>query len=251
MKTKLVMLLAFCFAFSFSQFAFAKFEGGAGDGHAMGTSPSDISLPVQLSTFTATVSDGDVILKWRTAAETNNLGFNIYRSDTRNGKYIKVNSRLIAGIGTDATPHDYSFTDENVLLSKTYYYYIEDVDFTGKTNKSHLIEVTVSKQSIKKHFVPPTFALLQNFPNPFNPETWIPYQLTCDAEVTIRIYNVSGRLVNTLSLGVQETGYYTTKDGAAYWDGRNNAGEQVASGVYLYTIQAGEFFATRRMVIIK
>ena len=94
-------------------------------------------------------------------------------------------------------------------------------------------------------------ALLANYPNPFNPETWIPYQLSEPAEVTVSIYSVDGKLVRTLELGQMPAGAYSDKDRAAYWDGQNAQGEPVASGVYFYTLQAGEFSATRKMVIRK
>ena len=93
--------------------------------------------------------------------------------------------------------------------------------------------------------------LLPNYPNPFNPETWIPYQLSESAEVTLHIYAVSGRLIRTLSLGPQPAGRYQSKSRAAYWDGRNALGEPVASGVYFYTLTAGDFSATRKMLIMK
>ena len=93
--------------------------------------------------------------------------------------------------------------------------------------------------------------LAQNFPNPFNPETWIPYQLNKATEVTIHIYDASGRLVRTLDLGWQPTGSYMTASSAAYWDGRNEVGERVASGIYFYTLQTQDFTATRKMVILK
>jgi hypothetical protein len=94
--------------------------------------------------------------------------------------------------------------------------------------------------------------LLQNFPNPFNPETWIPYHLAEESNVAIRIYNSAGRLVRTLHIGRKEPGFYITKDRAAYWDGRNDAGEYVSSGVYFYELSAGgKFRATRKMIIIK
>ena len=93
--------------------------------------------------------------------------------------------------------------------------------------------------------------LAQNFPNPFNPETWIPYQLNKSTEVKISIYDVSGRLVRSLDLGWQPTGSYMTPSSAAYWDGRNAVGERVASGIYFYTLQTSDFAATRRMVILK
>ena len=94
-------------------------------------------------------------------------------------------------------------------------------------------------------------ALLPNYPNPFNPETWIPYQLKTPAEVRITIYNPRGVLVRELSIGYQVAGRYTSRARAAYWDGRNTVGEPVASGLYFYTLTAGDFSATRRMVILK
>ena len=93
--------------------------------------------------------------------------------------------------------------------------------------------------------------LLPNYPNPFNPETWIPYDLAEDSEVDIHIYTVRGESVRRLSLGFQGAGTYRTRSRAAYWDGRNAVGESVASGVYFYTLHAGEVKATRRMVILK
>ena len=98
---------------------------------------------------------------------------------------------------------------------------------------------------------PPETVLLSNYPNPFNPETWIPYQLTTPAEVTVAIYAVDGRLVRTLALGHQSAGVYQRKSRAAYWDGKNEQGEPVASGVYFYTLKAGDFTATRKMLIRK
>ncbi len=93
--------------------------------------------------------------------------------------------------------------------------------------------------------------LLQNFPNPFNPETWIPFRLADESDVTIEIYTATGKLVRTLSPGKMATGDYTSKSKAVYWDGHNNNGEPISSGVYLYKINAGEFSATRKMLIQK
>ena len=94
-------------------------------------------------------------------------------------------------------------------------------------------------------------ALLANFPNPFNPETWIPYQLAKDAEVTLTIYAVDGQVIRRLALGHQATGMYQNRSRAAYWNGRNTFGEPVASGIYFYTLTAGDFTATRKMLIRK
>jgi hypothetical protein len=93
--------------------------------------------------------------------------------------------------------------------------------------------------------------LHQNFPNPFNPETWIPYQLKEDAHVEVRIYALTGQLVRTLSLGHKPAGFYVDRQKAAYWDGRNEAGEHVASGVYFYSIKAGDLTTTRKMVVAR
>ena len=93
--------------------------------------------------------------------------------------------------------------------------------------------------------------LLANYPNPFNPETWIPYQLANTADVTLHIYAVDGTLVRTLSLGHKGIGVYQSRSRAVYWDGKNEVGEPVASGVYFYTLTANDFTATRKMLIRK
>ncbi len=99
--------------------------------------------------------------------------------------------------------------------------------------------------------VPKATALLANYPNPFNPETWIPYQLAKEADVTLRIYAIDGTLVRTLALGHQAAGLYHSRSRAAFWDGRNTIGEAVASGLYFYTLTAGDFSATRKLLIQK
>ncbi|MDE0401379.1 MAG: T9SS type A sorting domain-containing protein [Candidatus Poribacteria bacterium] len=93
--------------------------------------------------------------------------------------------------------------------------------------------------------------LLQNYPNPFNPETWIPYQLSEDTSVSVSIYDTTGQLVRTLSLGFQAAGFYNSQGRAAYWDGRNALGERVASGIYFYQLTTPSFQQTRRLVIVK
>ena len=111
----------------------------------------------------------------------------------------------------------------------------------GIANLQHLLALLTPERT----------ALLTNYPNPFNPETWIPYQLSEPAEVTLRIYAVSGTLVRTLNLGHQLAGLYHQRSRAAYWDGKNEVGESVASGIYFYTLTAGDFTATRKMLIMK
>ena len=99
--------------------------------------------------------------------------------------------------------------------------------------------------------IPETSALLPNYPNPFNPETWIPYHLAKDANVTLTIYDVRGSTVRELSLGHQPAGVYESRGRAVYWDGKNQIGEKVASGLYFYTLTAGDFTATRKLLIAK
>ena len=111
----------------------------------------------------------------------------------------------------------------------------------GIATLEHLISSTLPTETV----------LLPNYPNPFNPETWIPYDLAQAAEVHIHIYTLKGESIRQLSLGFQTAGTYRTRTRAAYWDGKNATGEPVASGIYFYTFQAGQFTATRRMVIMK
>ena len=118
------------------------------------------------------------------------------------------------------------------------------------TDPAYLRGLAVLERLLAR-LLPKETALLPNYPNPFNPETWIPYQLAAPAEVTLRIYAIDGALVRTLSLGHKPIGMYQTRTHAAYWDGRNQIGEPVASGVYFYTLTAGDFTATRKMLIRK
>ena len=118
------------------------------------------------------------------------------------------------------------------------------------TDPTYLRGIAVLEQLLA-HLLPKETALLFNYPNPFNPETWIPYQLAEPADVTLHIYSVNGALIRTLDLGHQIAGMYHNKTRAAYWDGRNEQGERVASGVYFYTLSVGDFTATRKMLIRK
>ena len=106
-------------------------------------------------------------------------------------------------------------------------------------------------EQLARALTPETTALLANYPNPFNPETWIPYQLAKAADVRVTIYASDGNVVRTLALGHQAAGMYKNRNHAAYWDGTNELGETVASGLYFYTLTAGDFTATRKMLILK
>ncbi len=127
---------------------------------------------------------------------------------------------------------------------------IESETLTLKVNPEHLATALLSAKfdSIGK---PKQNKLLPNFPNPFNPETWIPFHLSKPTNVTLTIYDIKGSIVRTLDLGHQRAGFYQSQSRAAYWDGRNPVGEPVASGVYFYTLTASDFTATRKMLIMK
>ena len=114
------------------------------------------------------------------------------------------------------------------------------------------MELTIPSTAAAPSLVSPAdTTLLPNYPNPFNPETWIPYQLAEPADVTLRIYAADGVLVRTLALGRLPTGIYQSQHRAAYWDGKNQFGEPVASGIYFYTLSTDDFTATRKMLILK
>ena len=121
-------------------------------------------------------------------------------------------------------------------------------------NKSHGIRLAIELLrhylSIADRNVKET-KLLPNYPNAFNPDTWIPYQLSEESTVAVKIYDVSGHLVRTIEVGHKPMGYYLTRERAVYWDGRNKNGEPVSSGVYFYTLNANNYTETRRMVIVK
>ena len=119
-------------------------------------------------------------------------------------------------------------------------------------NDSILINSTKIDGYFSSYAIPPKdSALLQNFPNPFNPDTWMPYQLKNDSDVIIRIYTVAGDLVRELDLGYKAAGIYLSKDRAAYWDGKDKFGTSVSSGIYFYSIKARDFSEVRKMIILK
>ena len=110
---------------------------------------------------------------------------------------------------------------------------------------------TIQLEELIAYEIPAETELLRNYPNPFNPETWIPYRLAEDADVSLTIYDAYGSLVRSVDIGHQIAAVYDTRAKAIYWDGRNQFGEQVASGLYFYHLSAGDFSGTRRMVILK
>ena len=131
------------------------------------------------------------------------------------------------------------------------HHYVQQTKQNGMLDGNLHRGLRVLEELIEPFLMPDETALLRNYPNPFNPETWIPYQLSKASDVTFSIYSVNGTLVRTLSLGYQAAGVYRHRSRAAYWDGRNALGEPVASGVYFFSLTAGDFIATGKMLIRK
>ena len=148
------------------------------------------------------------------------------------------------GDGSAAAPAIHNLTTEKIQSWLTQLKQIDD----GSPDFRRAINVL---ENLLRAVLPETTVLLPNYPNPFNPETWIPYQLANASDVQITIYDTKGLIVRTLGLGHQEAGYYTNRNRAAYWDGRNGLGENVASGVYFYQLQTDDASRTRKMVILK
>ena len=178
-------------------------------------------------------------------------------SDTRY-LFANRNGNLRIWDWREETPMDYPFVPEyfalsrdgSVLLSETNTGQIQIWDGNALLPSQYCPIVPHGKQLVILGDVKRN-QLLQNFPNPFNPETWIPFRLADESDVTIQIYNPMGQLVRRLSSGIMPAGDYSSQSQAIYWDGRNQTGEPVSSGVYLYTINAGDFSATRKMLIWK
>jgi hypothetical protein len=127
---------------------------------------------------------------------------------------------------------------------------LAELEAIGEQPRGVVVAIAFLRAWLAKPLVTETM-LLPNYPNPFNPETWIPYQLATDAAVQVRIYDIKGALVRQLDLGHQKAGYYVNRERAAYWDGRDDSGERVSSGLYFYQLRAGDYSATKRMVILK
>ena len=186
---------------------------------------------------------------------------------TREGFRVKVKNlstkSALSHITDEATDgYDMTFVD----LADSYAARVGDVleitadspsPLIGVQPVRHIVTVDDVKNSLIQledliaYEIPAETELLRNYPNPFNPETWIPYRLAEDADVSLTIYDTSGALVRSIDIGHQTAAVYETRAKAIYWDGRNRFGEQVASGIYFYSLSAGDFSATRRMVILK
>ncbi len=204
-------------------------------------------LHMKLAAFEGQPLKGKIHLDWETVGEQDTLGFNVYRGDSSQGPFQQLNNALIPA--QEPQGGKYEWVDDSVSPSAdSYYYYIENISPSGITETSHTIQVFFKILASVK---PTKSELFQNFPNSFNPETWIPYQLHQDASVTVSIYDLTGHLIRRFQLGHQPAGYYLDKSKAIHWDGTNQSGEPVASGSYWYVLQAGDFTERKRMLLIK
>jgi len=202
--------------------------------HVLPVTP-ELPLSIKLVSFTAEVKKAKVELAWETASETNNTAFLVYRNE-------KVIAK-IDGAGTTSQAQKYSYLDETVIPGVTYTYVLADVDYANKETKyeDEKVEVTMSEKSL-----PMTFALNANYPNPFNPSTTLEYGLPEAADVRLNVFDIQGKKVKTWMITSQEAGWHEV-----IWDGRDMSGNLVSTGIYIYSLQAGEFVSTRKMLFVK
>ena len=194
-------------------------------------------VPVELSSFVANVVNNKVKLEWTTTTESNNYGFYIHRHSHISSTWETIG--FVQGKGTTTVPQSYSFIDADVNSGR-WFYRLQQQDIDGKIHHSEIIEVNLT--------IPTKFALHQNYPNPFNSSTLIKYELPVgDYQVRLTIYDLLGHQIRTLvDENNQQAGVYQIS-----WDGLDDAGNPVASGVYFYRLQAGNRIFIKKMVLIE
>jgi hypothetical protein len=197
-----------------------------------------VPVPVVMASFEATAGGDFIAIDWITASEMNCQRWEIYRGDGRDGGYRKIGE--LPGYGSTETAHAYRWVDRVVNSEFTYFYKIKQVDFDGKSWWSHAVS------AIPGSPVPKSYALSQNYPNPFNAETEIRYQIPEDDHVVLVIYNTLGEEVRTLVDMDQAASWYVVT-----WDGRDDLGLRVASGLYFCRLKAGDFSKTIKMIFVK
>ena len=186
-------------------------------------------IPVELTSFTASSDGNSVILLWNTATELNNNGFEVQRKSL-NSDWSNIG--FVVGFGTTTDPKFYSFTDNNVKVG-SYSYRLKQLDFDGSFAYSQVVNVDIT--------APLQFSLEQNYPNPFNPATTINYSLAKDEFVHIAVFNILGEKVATLVNTNQKAGNYELKFDAS----------SHSSGIYFYSMEAGDFKSVRKMILMK
>jgi hypothetical protein len=197
-------------------------------------------LPVQLASFTArVVNNSSVRLDWRTLSEINNYGFFVERKRESDAAFVEVPNSFTPGHGTTNEPHDYSFTDANVPSGR-WSYRLRQVDLDNTIHYSEPVNVSVLT-SVAEGGVPSTFALHQNYPNPFNPSTTIQFDLPQELQVKLNVYNSAGQLVASLVNERRQAGTHRVTFTAT----------NLASGMYLYRLEAENFVQTRKLLLVR
>jgi hypothetical protein len=189
------------------------------------------SLPVELSSFSAdVVSDNEVILNWTTETEVSNYGFEIQRQNFGATDWTRIG--FVAGNGNSNSPKHYSFTDNNPVNGSKFNYRLKQIDTDGDYEFSNVIEAEI---------IPADYVLYQNYPNPFNPVTKITYQISKESKVVINVYDILGSEVVSLVNDTKEPGYYEVEFNAT----------NLPSGTYIYRMTAGDYFETKKMILMK
>ncbi len=205
----------------------------------------DVPVPAELASFAADVTvDQDIQLQWSVASQTNNLGWEVYRS-IDNDVFDMV-SDLIAGDGTSDTFGSFDFLDQDLPMTNVVYYYLRQIDLNGTATRSSTIEVALAPTAVLERALPLNTTLAQNFPNPFNPETTIQFDLAGETTVSLRVYDMTGQVVRTLVSANRSAGTYTE-----LWNGTNEQGVKVGSGVYFYELKAGAFSSKKKMTLLQ
>lgn len=208
---------------------------------------TDISLPVELSSFNAVAGNDKVVLTWTTQSEINNQGFEVYRSNREDGAYALIasyeNNTALQGAGNSNSERTYRYEDQLTTGGESYWYQIADVDYSGVRTFHGPVEAASPEVTADR------FVLYPNFPNPFNPETNIRFEVPANSAgstVKLMVYNNLGMEVRTLVNGSVEPGIHSLK-----WDGRNNSGELMASGPYFLRFETGNTAQIQKMLLVR
>ncbi len=208
------------------------------------------TLPVTLSNFTAVVtSENFVNIAWTAETETNHSGYNLYRNEAKDlDNAIKINAHLIDQGSEIGTQNNYFYTDFEVYTNIVYYYWLESVSLNGASDFYGPLTVTIGDptQEPLPPVVPMVTKLYNAFPNPFNPNTNIRYSLKEAGKVNIEIYNMKGQRIKAYHQEHNAPGYYQVS-----WDGRDENGRVVSSGIYLYRLTTGKYTAAKKMILAK
>lgn len=211
--------------------------------------PEEVTLPVTMSSFTATVSSQTLInLKWTTESESNILGFNVYRSeDSDIAHALRLNASYIEGTNS-SMQQTYNFTDHEFYPNTTYYYWVESTEFSNNSSFHGPVSVFTGTQGDgdTPTIIEGSTGIVNVSPNPFSPNTDIAYKLRDTAKVTIGIYNLKGQLIRSLVDCTKDSGNYEIG-----WDGKDNSGINCPNGIYYARMQAGSANSFYKMTLIK